>query len=45
MEIQIATSDPTAVDPQEIAELLERAGFFVMSINVNEGERYWEIPR
>lgn len=45
MEIEISTSDPDAVDPREVAETLQAAGWFVLSVSVNEGERYWEGQR
>lgn len=42
MDIEISTSDPANVDPSEIASAIEGAGYFVLSVSVNEGERRWE---
>jgi hypothetical protein len=44
MDIEISTSDPDSVDPEEIAAAIEGAGYFVLRISVNEGERTWEAP-
>ena len=44
MEIEISTSDPEAVDPKEIAHLIELGGFYVASVSINDGERRWEAP-
>ena len=41
MDIEISTSDPDTVDPGDIAAAIERAGYFVLSVSVNEGARYW----
>jgi len=43
MDVMIYTSDPDAVDPAEVAQLLSNGGFFVASVNVNDGERRWEM--
>ena len=44
MDIMVYTSDPDSIDPQHIAELLEADHFFVLSVNVNEGDRLWTLP-
>lgn len=44
MNIDIATSDPDAIDPAEIAKVLENADYFVATVNVNDGERQWVRP-
>lgn len=41
MDVTIYTSDPDAVDPERIAELLEADNFFVRSVVINSGERSW----
>lgn len=41
MNVEISTSDPEAVDPKKVAEILSQA-FYVNSVSINEGERYWE---
>jgi len=43
MDISIFTSSPEAVDPAEIADALEKAGYLVISVDVNEGERVWTM--
>lgn len=43
MNIEISTSDAEQVDPTDIAEILTSYGFFVMSVSVNEGERFWQV--
>lgn len=43
MNVEIHTSTPDAVDPQEVAQALIAAGFLVLSVDVNEGERTWEV--
>lgn len=42
MNVDIHTSDPDAVDPAEVAAALNAAGYFVISVDVNDGERTWE---
>lgn len=44
MNIEISTSDPDAVDPEEIGRLIERRGYYVATVSVNEGQRLWENP-
>ena len=41
MNIDISTSSPDAVDPAEVAKVLTDAGYIVLSVDVNEGERGW----
>lgn len=41
MDVEISTSSPEAVDPAVVAHALQSAGFFVLSVTVNEGERKW----
>jgi hypothetical protein len=43
MDVMIYTSDPDHVDPDIVRLALEQAGFFVASVNVNDGERKWEM--
>jgi len=43
MDIMIYTSDPDKVDPAEIADALSKANYLVLSVNVNDGERTWEM--
>jgi hypothetical protein len=43
MDVMIYTSDPDAVDPEAVAQLLSNGGFFVASVVVNDGERRWEM--
>jgi len=45
MEIQIFTSDPDNVNPEEIARTLLHAGWFVGSVDVNDGERVWRYEQ
>lgn len=40
MNVLIYTSDPTKVDPAEVAEILS-AQYFVLGVDVNDGERVW----
>lgn len=42
MNISIDTSDPTHVDPAEIAAAVTAAGYLVLSVDVNDGERTWQ---
>ena len=44
MDVEISTSSPEAVDPAVVAFTLQQAGFFVLSVDVNEGERTWKEP-
>jgi hypothetical protein len=44
MNIDIDTSSPDQVDPAEIADALREAGYLVLTIDVNEGERVWVNP-
>lgn len=41
MDISIYTSDSDNVDPQDVATRLGLAGYLVLSVDVNDGERYW----
>lgn len=42
MEVEIWTSDADAVDPAEVARLLEKHGnFYVHSVTINDNERTW----
>lgn len=41
MHVEISTSDPDHVDPAEIAAAIEAAGYFVLEVSVNEGQRAW----
>src|SRR3954463_5179378 len=43
MDISIHTSDPDNVDPAAVKNALEEANFFVLSVNVNDGERVWNF--
>lgn len=43
MDISISTSDPDNVDPEVVAQALEAAGFLVISVDVNDGDRTWEM--
>lgn len=43
MDVDIRTSDPDKVDPEEVAQLLSNGGFFVASVTINGGERKWEM--
>lgn len=42
MDIEISTSDPDSVDPEDIAMTLRAKGYFVLSVSINEGERTWK---
>jgi hypothetical protein len=42
MDVEISTSDPDKVDPGRVAGWLKSAGYYVNSVSINEGERYWE---
>lgn len=44
MNVHIYTSDPDAVDPARIAEVLEADNFFVLGVEINDGERSWTNP-
>lgn len=42
MNVNITTDDPDAIDPAEIAKILEDADYFVATVNVNGNERQWK---
>ena len=44
MDVEISTSSPEAVNPAAVALALQQAGFFVLSVDINEGERTWKEP-
>lgn len=43
MDVSIHTSDPEHVDPVKVKEALELGGFFVISVDINDGERGWAM--
>lgn len=40
----IYTSDAEAIDPQHIFGILTREDYFVLTVNVNDGERIFRNP-
>lgn len=44
MNVDIHTSSPDGVDPEDVAKVLEKGGYFVLEVNVNDGERVWQNP-
>jgi len=44
MKIEITAPDNEAHDPAEIAEVLSAEGYYVSSVSINNGEKFWENP-